>query len=165
MSEERYSSDQQAGEPEARKWQPTGLPWADEGAQVRATQGQLEAVAMRCREELDASLRRTGTAARASLKDDVLYVRVEHSLAPAEHNLMRRAAGRDFFQHYIEELAEQIHPAFQRHVENILPCSVTYIRVKVDCDDDCITFTFGLRPRLTWKERLVAQQESQAPHA
>lgn len=142
----------------------TGTRW-NSPAIIRATQGQLEAVAMRCREELDVSLRRTGTAAIATLKEDILAVRVEHSLAPAEHNLMRRAAGRDFFQHYIEELAEQMYPAFQRHVESILPCTVTYTRVRVDCDDDAIVFTFGLRPRPTWKERLTADRENYAPYA
>ena len=114
---------------------------------VRVTSGQLQAVAMRCREELDASLRRTGTAAVASVQENVLTVRVEHSLAAAEHHLMRRAEGRAFFQHYVEELAEQIYPDFLRHVEQILPCTVTYMRVKVDCDSDSIVFTFGLRPR------------------
>jgi uncharacterized protein YbcI len=143
----------------------TGMDrWSNQRT-IRATPGQLEAVAMRCREELDVSLRRTGTGTTAAIKDDVLSVRVEHSLAPAEHNLMRRAAGRDFFQHYIEELAEQMHPAFQRHVESILPCTVTYIRVRVDCDNDCIVFTFGLRPRPTWRERLMADQEARTSYA
>lgn len=138
--------------------------WSSQGG-IRATPGQLEAVAMRCREELHASLRRMGTGSTATLRENILDVRVEHSLAPAEHNLMRRAAGRDFFQHYIEELAEQMHPAFQHHVESILPCSVTYIRVKVDCDDDCIVFTFGLSPRPTWRERLMADQENRTSYA
>ena len=82
----------------------------------------------------------------ATLNDNVLTVRVEHSLAAAEHQLMRRETGRAFFQHYIEELAEQMYPEFRRHVEHILPCRVTYVQVKVDCDADSIVFTFGLRP-------------------
>ncbi|MEZ4709840.1 MAG: Na-translocating system protein MpsC family protein [Caldilineaceae bacterium] len=114
------------------------------------TAGQLDAIAMRCREELDASLRRSGTAATATIKESILTVCVEHSLAAAEQNLMRRAAGREFFQRYIEELAEQIYPSFARHVEHILPYAVTYTRVKVDCDQDSIIFTFGLRPRPRW---------------
>ncbi|NJN82679.1 MAG: DUF2294 family protein [Caldilineaceae bacterium] len=122
---------------------------------IRVTQGQLDAVAMRCREELGASLRRTGTATIATIRDDVLSVRVEHSLTAAEHHLMRRASGRDFFQHYIEELAEQMYPDFSRHVEHILPCSVTFTRVKVDCESDSIVFQFGLRPRLNWTQALL----------
>ena len=121
----------------------------DEG-QVRVTQGQLEAVAMRCREELASSLRRTGTDTVAMLKKNVLTVRVEHSLAAAEQQLMRRSEGRAFFQRYIEELAEQIHPDLKQHVEHILPYSVTYVRVVVDCDNDCILFHFGLYPRPSW---------------
>ncbi len=114
---------------------------------IRITQGQLDAIAMRCREELDASLRRTGTAAVATLRENVLTVCIEHSLAAAEHQLMRREVGRAFFQHYIEELAEQMYPDFLRHVEGILPCTVTYTRVRVDCENDCILFVFGLRRR------------------
>jgi uncharacterized protein YbcI len=113
--------------------------------QVRVTEGQLDAVAMRCREELAISLRRTGTDTVATLVQDVLTVRVEHSLTAAEQHLMRRSEGRAFFQHYIEELAEQIHSELKRHVEHILPYSVTYVRVVVDCDNDCILFRFGLR--------------------
>lgn len=117
----------------------------------RITEGQLEALAMRFREELATSLRRAGTAATATLDENVLSVRIEHSLAAAEHHLMRRAAGREFFQHYIEELVEQMYPTFTRHVEHILPCSVTYTGVKVDCDNDCIIFTFGLRHHPDWR--------------
>ena len=110
----------------------------------RITQGQLEAVAMRCREELGRSLGRTGTAAIAEFNDSVLTIRVEHSLTAAEHQLMRRATGRAFFQYYVEELAEQMFPDFRHHVEQILPCAVTFMRVKVHCEEDCIIFTFGL---------------------
>ena len=120
-----------------------GPRWAEE---VRITEGQLEAIAMRCRTELSHSLRRTGTGTVAKLVENVLTVRVEHSLAAAEHQLMRRADGRAFFQHYIEELAEQMYPEFRRHVEQILPCSVTFTRVTVDCESDSIVFAFGLRP-------------------
>ena len=63
---------------------------------------------------------------------------------------MRRSEGRAFFQRYIEELAEQMHPDLKRHVEHILPYSVTYVRVVVDCDNDCILFHFGLYPRPSW---------------
>ncbi|MEM7134522.1 MAG: Na-translocating system protein MpsC family protein [Chloroflexota bacterium] len=84
----------------------------------RITQGQLDAVAMRCREELDVSLRRAGTAAIATIDENVLTVRIEHSLSAAEHQLMRRASGRTFFQHYIEELVEQVYPTFSHHVEH-----------------------------------------------
>ncbi len=122
---------------------------ADDG-QVRVTQGQLDAVAMRCREELAVSLRRTGTDTVAMLAKDVLTVRVEHSLAAAEQHLMRRSEGRAFFQHYIEALAEQMYSELKRHVEHILPYSVTFMRVVVDCDNDCILFRFGLNPRPTW---------------
>jgi uncharacterized protein YbcI len=127
------------------------MGYVDDG-QVRVTQGQLDAVAMRCREELAISLRRTGTDTVATLSENVLTVRVEHSLAAAEQHLMRRSKGRAFFQHYIEELAEQMHPELKRHVEHILPYSVTYVRVVVDCDDDCILFRFGLYPRPSWHE-------------
>jgi uncharacterized protein YbcI len=120
-----------------------GVSWAEE---VRITEGQLEAIAMRCRAELDHSLRRTGTGTVTKLAENVLTVRVEHSLAAAEHQLMRRADGRAFFQHYIEELAEQMYPEFRRHVEQILPCTVTFTRVTVDCERDSIVFAFGLRP-------------------
>lgn len=113
---------------------------------VRITAGQLQALAMRVREELNTALWRSGDGAVATIKDSVLTVRVEHSLAAAEHHLMRRASGRAFFQHYVEELAEQIYPDLARHVEHILPCLVTYMRVHVDCEEDCIIFTFGLRP-------------------
>ena len=123
---------------------------AEDDSRVRVTEGQLDAVAMRCREELAISLRRTGTGTVAILKENVLTVRVEHSLAAAEQQLMRRSEGRAFFQHYIEELAEQIHPDLKRHVEHILPYSVTYVRVVVDCDNDCILFHFGLYPRPSW---------------
>ncbi len=105
---------------------------------------------MRCREELAISLRRTGTNTVATLAEHVLTVRVEHSLAAAEQHLMRRSEGRAFFQHYIEELAEQMHSELKRHVEHILPYSVTFMRVVVDCDNDCILFRFGLTPRPTW---------------
>ena len=118
-----------------------------DGAEVRVTQGQLDAVAMRCREELASSLCRTGTGTVATLKDNMLTVRVEHSLAAAEQHLMRHSKGRAFFQHYIEELADQMHPDFKRHVEHILPYGVTYVRVVVDCDNDCSLFRFGLYPR------------------
>lgn len=122
------------------------LPGPDWAEGVRITEGQLEAIAMRCRTELGHSLRRTGTGTVATLVGNVLTVRVEHSLAAAEHQLMRRADGRAFFQHYIEELAEQMYPEFRRHVEQILPCSVTFTRVTVDCESDSIVFAFGLRP-------------------
>lgn len=112
----------------------------------RITQGQLDAVVFRLREELDKSLRRAGTAASASITENVLTVRVEHSLTAAEHHLMRRASGRTFFQHYIEELAEQVYPTFAHHVEHILSCTVTYTNVKVECENDRIVFAFGLRP-------------------
>ena len=119
----------------------------DKRSAVRVTQGQLDAVAARCRSVLDESLQRTGSGAVATLNATALSLRVEHSLAAAEHQLMRRATGRDLFQHYVEELAEHIYPDLNRHVESILPYAVTYSRVKVDCDGDCIVFTFGLRPR------------------
>ncbi|MEZ4657461.1 MAG: Na-translocating system protein MpsC family protein [Caldilineaceae bacterium] len=131
----------------------------------RITQGQLEAIAMRCREELDASLRRSGTAAVATIKENILTVQVEHSLAAAEQNLMRRTAGREFFQRYIEELVEQIYPTFARHVEHILPSTVTYTRVRVDCDSDSIVFTFGLRPRLSWSQSISNMHAVTAHHA
>jgi hypothetical protein len=86
----------------------------------------------------------------ASLHDDILTVEVEHSLTTAEHQLMRTAAGRAFFQHYIEELAEQIYPAFAYHVQHILPCQVRYTRVRVDCERDSIIFHFGIRPSSRW---------------
>ena len=111
---------------------------------------------MRCRAELDHSLRRTGTGTVARLDENVLTVRVEHSLAAAEHQLMRRADGRAFFQRYIEELAEQMYPEFRRHVEQILPCTVSYTRVTVDCDSDSIVFSFGLR--VSQPKRLYARQ-------
>lgn len=116
----------------------------------RITDGQLQAVAMRCREELEASLRRFGTTAEAVLQDNVLTVKVEHSLSAAEHNLMRKSAGREFFQHYMEELTEQMMSTFVHHVQHILPCSVRYTRVKVDCDSDSIIFSFGVRPSMYW---------------
>lgn len=134
---------------------PSASPAQPRRSKTRVTPGQLEAIAMRCREELERSLRRTGTGAIATLAENILTVRVEHSLAAAEHNLMRRAAGREFFQHYVEELAEQIYPDFARHVESILPYAVTYTRVRVDCDSDSIIFTFGLRPRASWGQTLV----------
>lgn len=115
------------------------------------TNGQLEAIALRCREELHVSLRRAGTRAVASLEDRVLTVEVEHSLTAAEHQLMRTAAGRAFFQHYIEELAEQIYPAFAHHVQQILTCRVRYTRVRVDCDRDSIVFQFGVQPSMHWE--------------
>lgn len=121
----------------------------------RITEGQLEAVAMRCREELEASLRRFGTTAVAELQDNVLTVKVEHSLSAAEHNLMRKSAGREFFQHYIEELTEQMMPAFARHVQHILPCTVRYTRVRVDCDSDSIIFSFGVRPSMYWADSVA----------
>ena len=130
----------------------------------RITEGQLEAIALRCREELDASLRRAGTNAVATLKENVLTVRVEHSLAAAEHNLMRNTAGREFFQHYIEELAEQIYPTFAYHVQQILPCTVSYTRVKVDCDSDSIIFNFGVRPSYQWPEGLAAEDRPAIHH-
>jgi uncharacterized protein YbcI len=119
----------------------------DKRSTVRVTQGQLDAVAARCRSVLDESLQRTGSGAVAALNAAALSLRVEHSLAAAEHQLMRRATGRELFQHYVEELAEQIYPDLTRHIESILPYAVTYSRVKVDCEGDCIVFTFGLRPR------------------
>ena len=116
----------------------------------RVTQGQLEAVAMRCQEEIQASLRRTSSHATATLKENVLTIRVWHTLAAAEHNLMRRAAGRDFFQHYIEQLAEQIYPLLTRHVQQILPCAVAYTRATVDNETDSLIFVFGLRLLPPW---------------
>lgn len=104
-------------------------------------------MAARCRSVLDESLQRNGSGAVAALNAAALSLRVEHSLAAAEHQLMRRATGRDLFQHYVEELAEQIYPDLTRHIESILPYAVTYSRVKVDCEGDCIVFTFGLRQR------------------
>lgn len=121
--------------------------WRFDHQPARVTQGQLDAVAMRCRAVLDDSLQRVGSAAVATLAENVLVLRVEHSLAAAEHQLMRRASGRQFFQHYVEELAEQIYPDFTHHIENLLPVAVTHNRVKVDCEGDCLVFTFGLRPR------------------
>lgn len=133
--------------------------------QPRVTSGQLEAIAMRCREELNASLRRRGTAAFATIKENVLTVRIEHILAAAEHNLMQRASGRDFFQHYIEELAEQIYPTFVHHVEQILSHTVTYTRVKVDCESDSLIFVFGLRPQPAWPEIAAGMHDQGAQFA
>lgn len=127
----------------------------EESNAIRVTSGQLEAIAMRCHAELKESLRRGGTAAVAVLKENVLTVSVEHILAAAEQNLMRRSAGREFFQHYMEELMEQIYPMIARHVEQILPYSVTYARVKVDCESDSIIFSFGLRPRPNWAHTMT----------
>ena len=138
---------------------------SEKRSQVRVTEGQLEAIAFRCREELDASLRRAGTAAIAMLHENTLTVTVEHSLAAAEQHLMRRAAGREFFQHYIEELVEQIYPTFARHVEHIMPYTVTYTRVKVDCESDSIVFTFGLRPRPNLAQSLPDANAVMAYHA
>ncbi|MEZ4615910.1 MAG: Na-translocating system protein MpsC family protein [Caldilineaceae bacterium] len=121
---------------------------------TRITEGQLQAVALRCREELEASLRRTGTRAVASLQESVLTVEVEHSLSAAEHHLMRKETGREFFQHYIEELAEQMYPTFAHHVQQILSCAVRYTRVRVDCERDSIIFQFGVRPSSHWGEIL-----------
>ena len=132
---------------------------------IRVTDGQLDAIAARCREELYASLRRADTAAVATIDENVLTVRIEHSLTAAEHHLMRRAAGRVFFQHYIEELAEQIYPAFGRHVEQILGCTVTYTHVKVDCESDSIVFTFGLRPQPSWAQAMDEMNTAMAGHA
>lgn len=132
--------------------------------QERVTEGQLDAVAMRCREELDVSLRRAGTNAVATLRDTQLIVRVEHSLSAAEQNLMRKAAGREFFQHYIEELAEQMYPTFAYHVQHILPCTVTYTQVQVDCESDSIVFRFGLRPSLYWADDVVPSHRPSIHH-
>ena len=131
----------------------------------RVTQGQLDAVALRCREELDASLRRAGTAAIATIDENVLTVRIEHSLTAAERHLMRRASGRAFFQHYIEELAEQIYPTFAQHVEQILPYTVTYTHVKVECESDSIVFTFGLRSQPSWAQAVNEMNMVTANHA
>ena len=114
---------------------------------VRVTSGQLQAIAVRFRAELEASLRRGGGAIVATVNDGILSVCVEQILTAAEHQLMRRAKGRAFFQHYVEKLAEQIAPNLLRHVEHILPCSATYMRVRVDSEQDSILFTFGLHPR------------------
>ena len=116
--------------------------------QTRVTQGQLDAIALRCRQVLDQSMQRVGSDAVAALNEDVLTLRVEHSLAAAEHQIMRRASGRQFFQHYVEELAEQVYPEFTQQIEAILPYAVTYSRVRVDCEGDCIIFSFGLRSRV-----------------
>ncbi|MCB0080813.1 MAG: DUF2294 family protein [Caldilineaceae bacterium] len=132
--------------------------------QDRITEGQLEAVAMRCREELDVSLRRAGTNAVATLRENQLTVRVEHSLSAAEQNLMRKAAGRAFFQRYMEELAEQVYPTFAYHVQHILPCSVTYTQVQVDCESDSIIFRFGLRPSLYWTSDMADDQRPAIHH-
>lgn len=112
--------------------------------ELRISEGQLNAVAVNCKEELDASLRRTGTSAVATVSRDVLTVRFEHSLAAAEQQILRREAGRKIFQHYVEELAEQIFPEMRWHVERILRCRVNYVRANVDCDTGTIVFTLGL---------------------
>ena len=130
----------------------TSAPYAGRAPawqQSRVTQGQLDAVALRCRQVLDESMQRVGSCAVAALNEGVLTLRVEHSLAAAEHQVMRRATGRQLFQHYVEELAEQVYPEFAQQIENILPYAVTYARVKVDCDGDCIVFSFGLRSRVS----------------
>lgn len=145
----------QQAEPKLRLLQGT-LPHATtRNWDERITEGQLEAVAMRCREELEASMRRFGTTAVAALQNNVLTVTVEHSLTAAEHNLMRKSAGREFFQHYMEELTEQMVPAFAQHVQQILPCMVRYTRVKVDCDSDSIIFSFGVRPSVYWGDGMA----------
>ena len=131
---------------------------------MRVTQGQLEAIAFRFREELKQSLQRAGTEAIATIDKNVLTVRIEQSLSTAEQQLMRRAAGRTFFQHYIEELAEQVYPTFTRHVEQILSCTVTYHSVKVDCESDCIVFTFGLRPQRSWANTVNDMSKVMAGH-
>lgn len=119
------------------------------------TSGQLEAVALRFRVELDKSLHRSGTGAQAMIDGNVLTVEIEHSLSTAEHNLTRQAAGRHFFHHYIEELAEQMYPVLVKHIEDILPIYVTDPGVDVDCEKDSIVFSFSIRARNCWTETLL----------
>jgi hypothetical protein len=64
----------------------------------------------------------------------------------------------------MEELAEQVYPAFAYHVQQILPCTVTYTRVKVDCDGDCILFQFGVRPTQHWPATVAERDRSIAHH-
>ncbi len=151
-------------EPMAMLPRPSAKPGTKQNWEESITPGQLEAVALRCREELATSLRRAGTKAVATLKENVLTVQVEHSLTAAEHNLMRKAAGREFFQHYIEELAEQIYPTFAYHVQQILPCTVHYTRVKVDCDSDSIIFSFGVHPSLYWSATIATEDRPPIHH-
>ena len=122
---------------------------------LRITQGQLEALSARFHEEFDSSFQRAGTGVTATVDENVLTIVVHHSLAAAEHNLMRRTSGREFFQRYVEELAEQMYPTFVRHIEGILPCTVTYSNVKVDCENDSTAFSFGMRPKMCWSAAIA----------
>lgn len=129
---------------------PSTAPSAAPVLTCRVTQGQLEAIALRVRDELGNSLHRMGTAAHATIEGNVLKVEIEHSLSAAEHNMMRRTSGRNFFQHYLEELSEQIYPTFGKHIEDILPVRVTFSEVNVDGVHDSIIFTFGVQQRARW---------------
>lgn len=130
-------------------------PTADSPGTAKITSGQLEAVALRFRQELNELLQRKGTGATATIRDGVLTIDIAHSLSAAEHNLMRRTSGREFVQHYFEELAEQMYPNFVDHIEHILPVSVTYSAVRVDCDRDRILFSFGIRKNICWTEAFI----------
>lgn len=114
-------------------------------SKFRVTEGQLEAVAFRVRDELRSSLHRTGSAAHATMQEGVLKVEIEHGLSAAEHNLMRPTSGRNFLQRYIEKVAEQMYPKFTEQIESILPVNVKFSEVKVDGERDSIVFTFGIR--------------------
>lgn len=127
----------------------------DEVSDTKITSGQLEAVALRFHAELDNLFQRTGTGTIATLDNGVLSIEINHSLSAAEHNLMRRASGRDFFQHYLEELAEKMYPMFVKHIEDILPVFVTYSRVQVECVKDSIIFSFGVRTKVCWAESMA----------
>ncbi len=122
---------------------------------AKITQGQLEAVALRFRGELEHSLHRARTSATAAISENVLIIEIAHSLSVAEHNLIRRTSGRSFFQHYVEKLAEQMHPTFVAHIEDILPVSVTYSCVRVEGDNDSITFSFGIRTHVCWTKTMT----------
>lgn len=139
----------------------TASAYPSDGQEERAvseskiTNGQLKAVALRFQADFENLLQRTGSGASASIVDNILSVKIEHSLSVAEHNLMRQTKGRDFFQHYIEELAEQMYPTLVEHIEDILPVSVTYSGVKVECAKDAIVFLFNIQTNRCWTQTLV----------
>lgn len=138
-------------------------------SEIRVTQGQLEAIAVRCRVELKNLLPKAVAEIQVSLEKNYLIVQFGHILALshrgmtlfqsyssgptpsdgcklvcAEHNAFNspQAAESDhrMYLYDLEELAERIQPEIAIHLRHILPWIITGTRTSIENDSIVCSF-------------------------
>jgi len=114
------------------------------------TEGQLEAVALRFCSELDSSSQGMETNAKATIDKNILSIEIAHAFAVDEQSLVHTTTGHNFPRHTVEDFSKRMQPVFVRHIEDILPVSVTDSDVRVNYLKESIIFSFGIRTHVSW---------------